>query len=134
MSLPDIQLVEPDTEFTEEQALDMVQDGRLRPLGNKVLALRCTRDNYREADGRMQYFIDIGQGKTIETPDIYGDYSNHATLLAIGPDCKNLTEEDIGSIIRCPEWEPSLRRVVGELWSIKETGDGDWEIPYVMYG
>ena len=116
-----------DTGLTEDDVLLGIEKGQISPVGDKVFALRCTRTNYRVVDGRKQYYIDVGDGKTLETTDLYGDLTNMATILAVGPRCKMITKDFIGWDARCPEYDPMMRRVVGEVWAIREEA-----IPYVQ--
>jgi len=76
-------------------------DKRLRPIKRKVLCLKGYNDDWRDEEGNvLLYRATFGNTASKERTWL-------AEILAIGPECETLTENDIGSWIELPEWAPN---------------------------
>lgn len=79
---------------------------------------------------RMESVNKVG---LIHMPDSAIEECEFAELIAVGPDCMYLTQDDIGAIARLPDWDNALHRltprdelvdgdvVASEDWCMKES-------------
>ena len=93
----------------------------LKMKGNYVHVRRCFQDHVRKDDGSVLIYRPEGRLAKDETP-WYGSTSqcNWVEIIALGPDCEFIAEDDIGGFCRCPEYETGIHRLEDEDFAVKE--------------
>ena len=90
--------------------------------GDYVHVRRCFTDHVRNDDGSVLIYRPQGTSNPDSTPWL-GSTSqcNWVEIIALGPDCEYLTQENIGGICRSPEYETGIHRLFDEDFAVKET-------------
>ena len=111
-------LLQPTKEEIEKEVLRRIVSGSIRPIGEHVFILRCTRTPTKVEGGVRRY--KMGE---IYVPDRFGDLSHFGEVLAVGPKCKTVFPDDIGWMAKVDsDSHPDIRRLWPdtEIWAIKE--------------
>jgi hypothetical protein len=66
---------------------------RIRPNGSFVYVRKCKTDHIRDENGKILLYR---TEKDVET-------SNIAEIIAIGPDCKEFSRDDVGRAVEIPD-------------------------------
>lgn len=105
----------------DKKFIRLIKKGEVRPIGDWIFYWRHTGYDYdvveRSGSTVRQFHT---KDRLVSIPDTVGDISNQGSILALGPKCKYLSEDDIGGTIKGFEIHPEQKRVLGEVWAIRE--------------
>jgi len=91
-----------------------------KPNSNYVLVRKCVR--YDDlGDGNRGIKVEGTEG--IAVPDRVFDFTNFCEVIAVGPKCVMVTENNIGDTVRVPESSHELHCIDyehGEYWMVRE--------------
>lgn len=91
----------------------MIFADQIRPNSTWVLIRKCFNDDVKDDSGSVVVYL----------PDPTKEDTNWVEILAIGPKCRTLTQDEVGGMVMAPDFSHDLMRVSDrseELFMIRE--------------